>query len=620
MQIETGLFDHMVLQRNKRNVSEAAMTGTCDARGPVTVTVRKGKAAVKGFAGATVGAAARGRFAGCLKGLPVGGPYSVELKVGTETLTVKDVLVGDVWLLGGQSNMQGCGLFPKRRLPVDPQVRAFYMDDRWAVAEDPVHNMWACVDQVHIDLNGGARPGKPDDQWGVCPGPAFGNEMRRLTRVPQGLIASAHGGTSMTQWDPARKHEGGKSLYGAMARRLKKNGGRVAGLVWYQGCSDADGNAAPRYTQRMKALIAAIRRDSGDKALPVTLVQIARVIGWGAENAVHWNSIQEQQRRLPTIVRQAATVPAIDLPLDDGIHIGGAGQYVLGMRLARAMHVLREGRKAGRPPLALKKISVETARGLGVVVVEFDNVVGKLCSGSRPSGFAMVSSSGVSYPFDIQLDGSRALVRTGGTADALTTAMIHYGYGTDPYCNIMDEAGRVVPVFGPVRIGVPRAITPFVRQLRVSAFQPSAGKLHELECPAGLDAFQMAPRVFADNFCNLHPEIQQHGGRDELVYFACRFACQEEMPLALLLGYDGPVKAWMDGQLLVHDPAGVNPATPEKSLVRFQAGAGTHEIVVALGTNSGAAWGIFLRIERLGLTKRQLLAGPTEYRMPEMLG
>jgi len=620
MKIETGLFSHMVVQRNKKNISEASFSGQCEANGPVTATVRKGKTLVKGFAGAKVGTASRGKMSGCLKGLPVGGPYDIELKAGTETLVIKDVLVGDVWLLGGQSNMQGCGLFPKPRLTADPQVRAFYMDDRWETAKDPLHNMWECVDQIHMDLSGGVRPGKPEADWGVCPGPAFGNEMRRLNGIPQGLIACAHGGTSMTQWDPKRKNEGGKSLYGAMIRRLKKNGGRVAGLIWYQGCSDANPNDAKVYTTRMKEFAASLRRDCRDKTLPIVIVQIARVVGWGSENAGPWNSIQDQEYRLPKFIKNLATVPAIDLPLDDGIHISGAGQYILGVRMAQAMQVLRVGRKAGLPQIALKKVTIETVRGLGVAVVEFENVVGKLRSGSRPNGFAVVNTNGSSNHFDLQLDGPRVRIRNNLSSDSLSEADLHYGYGTEPYCNITDEAGRSLPVFGPVRLGVPRAVTPFIRQLRVSAFHPSAGRLDELECPAGLGTFQMTKRTFGENFCNLHPEITEHGGKDEVVFYACRFTCNETMKLALILGYDGPVKAWVDGKQLIHDPNGINPATPEKSTVKFKAEAGEHEIIVALGTNHGAAWGIFLRFERLGLTKTQLVKGSGSYTMPEILG
>ena len=130
--------------------------------------------------------------------------------------------------------MQGCGLL-KDKLKAHPMVRAFYMNDRWAPALDPIHDMWDCVDQVHIDYCGGVRPEK-STVIGVGPGVAFGQRMFALTGVPQGVLACAHGGTSMEQWDPKLKKLGSKSLYGAMMRRFRKNGSRVAGLVWYQGC------------------------------------------------------------------------------------------------------------------------------------------------------------------------------------------------------------------------------------------------------------------------------------------------------------------------------------------------------------------------------------------------
>ena len=133
------------------------------------------------------------------------------------------------------------------------------------------------------------------------------------------------------------------------------------------------GAAAPHYTARMRKLMTSLRRDARDRKLPVAIVQIARVIGaWWNEPVAVWNSVQEQQRKLPTLIPHLATVPAIDLSLDDGIHIGGRGHYVLGRRLARAMQALRSGRRAGPLPLALKKISVETERGAAVVVAEFD--------------------------------------------------------------------------------------------------------------------------------------------------------------------------------------------------------------------------------------------------------
>ena len=70
------------------------------------------------------------------------------------------------------------------------------------------------------------------------------------------------------------------------------------------------------------------------------------------------------------------------------------------------------------------------------------------------------------------------------------------------------------------------------------------------------------------------------------------------MSVNVLLGYDGPVKMWLDGKEVFVDPNGTNPAIKDSKSVRFEASKGRHRVVVALCTNKGAAWGIFLRLER----------------------
>ena len=70
------------------------------------------------------------------------------------------------------------------------------------------------------------------------------------------------------------------------------------------------------------------------------------------------------------------------------------------------------------------------------------------------------------------------------------------------------------------------------------------------------------------------------------------------MKLAIGLGYDGPVKVWIDGDMKFHDPNGTNPATIDKALVPFKANPGKHEILIALSSNYGKAWGLFLRFPR----------------------
>jgi len=532
--------------------------------------------------------------------------------------TVEDVLVGDVWILAGQSNMQGVGLLKHRLPPVDA-VRAFYMDDRWAPAEDPIHNLDAAVDSVHVELSGGTRP-QPARFTGVGPGVAFGQDMFEATGVPQGLIACAHGGTSMEQWDPALKRLGSRSLYGAMLRRFQKNGSRVAGVVWYQGESDANAEAAPHYTRRMKRLVRAMRRDFGQPSLPVVIVQIARVVGWPG-TPEHWNSVQEQQRLLPQVIERLATVPAIDLPLSDTIHISAAGQHRLGRRLAGAMRVLTQGRRAGKPPIELKSLSVRTRRhdGLADLVVEFANVQGRLCAGSRPAGFSLCDPEPSHAFYDVELDGPRAIIHTALPSADVEGMRLHYGRGFDPYCNVVDEADRSLPVFGPVAVGAPRARTGFVRRFLVSPFRPADARLESVGCPGALAELGLERREFPERFCARVEEIRATRGSSGLYYYGCRLHCPERMKLRALLGYDGPVKVCLDGAEVFHDPEGTNPASPADAEVPLGTlAAGTHELLIALGNNQGNAWGIFLRFERPDVSPARVMRGPDAYVMPSV--
>lgn len=615
MKIDTGLFDQVVLQRNKRNRSEGCFSGRCAGSGRVQARVRSKGKTLPGWDWKRVGEAVRGRFEGRLAGLPAGGPYDVELRVqspegvATAAAVVRDVLVGDVWILAGQSNMEGIGLIREAARP-DPLVRAFYMHDQWRVARDPIHNLSVAVDPVH------SRTAR-SPHVGVGPGVAFGQEMHRRTGVPQGLIACAHGGTSMDAWDPKLKKLGGKSLYGAMRRRFVKNGSRVAGVAWYQGCSDAGSAVSHEYFDKMKRFIRCVRRDLRDPHLPFVAVQIGRVCNRGRTDPQHWNRVQEMQRQLPESVRRCSVVPAIDLSMDDGIHISGNDQNRLGRRIAQAMAQLLGVRGAGKPPIRLKRVRVEHNRvqEMAEVVVEFDNVMGRLQSTGRPHGFDLGDPTPAHRVYDIRLEGNRAILRSALSATQARQMSLYYGHGFNPYCNITDSADRAVPVLGPVPVAKPAALTPFVSTVQVSRLLPGRGKLHDVRYPKETAKLGFTERTFDSDYWDLHVEFGACAPEDRLVFFRFNLDCSEAMKLIARFGYDGPVKLWIDGKERFHDPAGTNPASPDAQRVPFRVAAGRHEVLVGMGANNGLAWGCFLRFERQDVSPRRVKLG-RGYAMP----
>ena len=378
---------------------------------------------------------------GMAQGLHAGGPYAIG--------DASDVLVGDLWVLAGQSNMEGVGDLIDVETPL-PWVHSFQSREEWAVAEEPLHWLGESPRFVHHQLWGrAAMPEQPDPRdpnrdKGAGLGLAFGKAYHRLTDVPVGLIPSAHGGTSMEQWDPARKGEGGNSLYGATYERVQAVGGKVRGILWYQGESDAYPDGVARYTERMVTLIESFRRDFGQPDLPFHLVQLGCFANPPSPDGVAgWNGIRDAQRRLPQRLPNVGLVSAIDLELDDLIHIGVHGLKRLGRRLALAA--------TGHPAPALQGVTLE---GNGARLrVTFQGGRGGLNAPGRPTGFSLhdVQGQQLTTLYKTTLEGHDAVLHLDiGSGPLPSGTQLWYGYGLNPYCNITDAEDQAVPAFGPI--------------------------------------------------------------------------------------------------------------------------------------------------------------------------
>ena len=277
-----------------------------------------------------------------LTGVPTGGPYHIQCTVKARSqpfvtnVSTGPFFVGDLWVLAGQSNMEGYGDLVDVA-PPHPEVMVLGMDGKWDDAEEPLHWLVDSPDPVHSGdpkdrAQRSAEQHKNRHKGGGL-GLPFASVLQQRTGVPIGLVPVAHGGTSLEQWSPSKKDEGGKSLYGSMLRQVKLAGNRVTGVLWYQGESDANGGAADQYAKNFTDFIAAVRSDFHQPELPFYYVQLGRFINAGDPKG--WNTVQEVQRRLPERVSNTAVISVIDLELDDGIHIGTQGHKRAGNRLAQ---------------------------------------------------------------------------------------------------------------------------------------------------------------------------------------------------------------------------------------------------------------------------------------------
>ena len=365
---------------------------------------------------------------------------------------------GDVWVLAGQSNMEGCGWLEGALAP-DERVWAFSSAGAWGVAQDPLHWFWESITPVHQELRRAgmieadrqisdaewARRERAERKTGSGLGISFGKAMADATGRPVGLIAAAHGGTSLEQWNQRYKSMGGHSLYGAMLQRIRIAGGNLKGILWYQGESDTiTMEAATSYAQRFDEWIAAVRVDTGIADLPVITVQIGRVIELPFREGIWlgWDVVREAQRTLPTRTPHATVTSTVDLPLVDLIHINTEGLIRLGRRMAR---LALADRQLG-PTVAHMQRFVSPAGICNAIRVRFDGVAAggwAVADASRVRGFEVqMPDSRYRPPLYVvnatidRASGNDVVVLLNREMDADTR--LGYGLGITPTCDLTD--------------------------------------------------------------------------------------------------------------------------------------------------------------------------------------
>ncbi len=384
----------------------------------------------------------------------------------------------DVWVLAGQSNMQGAGRTPDTL--TDPNIWMMNMDDRWMVARDPIHRIFESTAPAYpiafYQLWG--NPEKSMEKTlqlfreqallsrqkpigGVGPGIYFARHVLAGTNRPIGLIPCALGGSTIAQWDPAGKIHGDSSLYGAMLNRARSAGPQhIKGLLWSQGESEAFLAQPGTYSTKLLAMIDSFRHDLGIPDLPVLIVQIGRVITRDTAMDRNWEAIRNIQLQVITKRPNLFLTTGIDLELDDCVHFSTESNKRLGARLGeigltRVYGLQGHGDQITPHSIALKKDSVS---GSSYLLLHYQGVTGKLKTDGMPTGFEIrfgkeIRLSHVISKVQTDPDDTAGL-RLYLSALPEEPVSLVCGAGSNPYMNITDALDMPVPAFGPIEINI----------------------------------------------------------------------------------------------------------------------------------------------------------------------
>lgn len=454
MNIIKGLKSGAVLQRNDRDVCEITFSGEF-AGDPVASPGKIVKVSDSTWK---------------LTDIFVGGPYELTIRDERDTVTFTDIYVGDLWLLAGQSNMEGAGhvTAEDRALASTPcaWIRAYYMNDEWAPAKPILHHLHLSKDVAHKNAWSGyiesikehkitvndLPPSEP--KRAVGPGLYFAKKMFALTGVPQGVIPAAVGGAPIGMWLPS----GEENYYSAACRRIEETGNNIKGVFWAQG----EGNPnADVYPDQIESIRSDLCKRLGVRVIPwVQLQSFKCTLNINDENAAQvWSRFREMQRTMPYHTEMLSTVATNDLELDDCIHLSSDSQKTAGCRGAMAMQYLLTGKGHAQPNVGniyLKRFSILPEK-VTEVHIGYENVVGNLRANGVPCGFSYRRCGDDSRPSAhnlcrIRTEQNEIVLRIEIPLEELMDYEIWYGYGNDFYCNITDEANRAIPSMGPILI------------------------------------------------------------------------------------------------------------------------------------------------------------------------
>jgi len=488
--LPTLLADHMVVQRGL----PVHVWGTAAPHEAVTVT----------FRGETKSGTADdlGRWSIFLSPGEAGGPFQLTI-AAANTITLDDVLVGDVWVASGQSNME----FPMTGLnkPQDeiaaasfPKIRLFHVKHK--TADYPLENVdakeWtACTPETVADSSAvayffarnlqqklGVPIGVIESFWGGTPAeswtslhalsadaslmPVFATRAKQLAsestnalkqqqqdRAFQQAVAQAQAaGTPIPTrpWHPDFAWAPG-ALYNGMIAPLTPFA--IRGVIWYQGESNSGPDRAPLYARLFQTMIRDWRNDWGIGDFPFLYVQIAN---WNTAPDALWPEVREAQRQA-MVLRNTGMVVTIDI--GDPVDLHPKNKQDVGLRLALAARAIAYGDKIEWSGPLYRQVTQEE-HALRVWFDHASGLVAKsaIVAGSAATGSAATSSATRTPATDAPAVAGFEVAGADGkylpaeakidgasvivsNAAVLAPVSVRYAWAASPNCNLFNREG-----------------------------------------------------------------------------------------------------------------------------------------------------------------------------------
>ena len=444
-----------------------------------------GQSVAVGFRGESrsTTADALGHWNAYLKPGAAGGPFTLTVTPGKPPneataqapITVEDIMVGDVWLASGQSNME----FPLSRantaahdLPsaTNPQIRLLMIrkrsadyamwdadTDGWTLSTPDTAKDFSAVGWYfarEIAAREHVTVGVIDATWGGTVGeswvrlaalgedaslaPIFAARGKMTDKAAdaeaevkdeQRQIAEAKAaGKPVPQfpWHPPLESWGPGLLWNGMIAPLTPLS--IRGVIWYQGESNSALARVHSYDRVMRTLIEDWRREWAVGDFPFLYVQISNFKSTPLED---WAELRRQQVQT-LAVRNTAMAVTIDIGNPDDVH--PTDKLDVGLRLARAARALSYGETIEYSGPLFRQTTPEG----GSIRAWFDHAQGLTARGGTVMGIEVAGRDGKYVPADATIDGSTIVA---SSPQVSAPVFVRYGWANSPECNLFNGDG-----------------------------------------------------------------------------------------------------------------------------------------------------------------------------------